>query len=260
MLVYPQLTTGALSQFPVIKKRSSRTVVNTSADGSRVVYADPAGGTLEWQLNYSGLSDGELDALETFHAAAEGSLNGFTFVDPTANLLSWSEDLSNSAWSLAPLLTVTGSIADPFGGTAGWLANNAGGGSQSITQTLNAPAGYQYCFSVYVKSAQPGTVELLSGANSASYSVGSNWNRVAIARSGDPTAASITFGLQLAAGGAMDIFGPQVEAQGSASRYKTSTTGGVYENARFRDDSFQFTTTDVNRHSATITIYYANHL
>lgn len=260
MLVYPQLTTGALSQFPLIKKRSSRTVVNTAPDGSRVVYADPAGGTLEWQLAYAGLSETELNALETFHAAAEGSLNGFTFVDPAANLLSWSEDLSNAAWTLAPLLTVSGGVADALGGTAGWLADNAGAGPQSITQTLNAPAGYLYCFSVYLRSARAVTVTLLSGANSAACAAGTDWTRFELSRRGDASAASILFGVQLPAGAAVDVFGPQVEAQGSASLYKTSTTGGVYENARFLDDTFQFTTTDVNRHAAKVTIFYANHL
>jgi hypothetical protein len=260
MLVYPQLTTGALSQYPVTKKRTSRTVVNTAADGSRVTYADPAGGTLEWQLAYAGLSDAELAELQAFHATAEGSLNAFTFVDPTANLLSWSEDLSNAVWTLAPLLTVSGGVADPFGGTAGWQAANAGAGPQSITQTLSAPAGYLYCFSVYLQSAQAGTVTLLSGANSASYPVGPAWSRVSLARNGDPTASSIAFGIELAAGAASHVFGPQVEVQAEASRYKTSTTGGVYQNARFQNDVFQFTTTDVNRHSATVTIFYANHL
>ena len=260
MLVYPQLTTGALSQFPVIKKRGSRTGVNTAADGSRVVYADPAGGTLEWQPAYSGLSDTELNSMQTFHAAAEGSLNGFTFVDPAANLLSWSEDLSNSAWALAPLLTVSGGAADPFGGTAGWHVNNGGAGPQSIAQTLNAPAGYLYCFSVYLRAAQAGTVTLLSGANRASYTLGPSWSRFELARRGDANAASILFGIELPAGSAVDVFGPQVEAQGAASLYKTSTTGGVYENARFLDDAFQFTSTDVNRHSTKVTIFYANHL
>ena len=42
MLVYPQLGTGALSQFPVRKTRRTRTVVNRAADGSTIKLADPA--------------------------------------------------------------------------------------------------------------------------------------------------------------------------------------------------------------------------
>jgi len=41
MLVYPQLESGALSQFPVLKTRTTRTVVNRAADGSTVRLAEP---------------------------------------------------------------------------------------------------------------------------------------------------------------------------------------------------------------------------
>jgi hypothetical protein len=260
MLIYPQLSTGAVGQYPVVRKRSIRTVVNVAADGTRVAYSDPAGGAMTWRLEYRGLSDGELNSLQAFHAAAEGSLNGFTFVDPGANLLAWSEDLINVSWTSAPLLSITGAVNDAFGKTAGFQITNLGGGPQSITQTLNAPAGYLYCFSVYLRAPQPTAVQLQVGKSCETYTVGPNWTRLQLARSGDATAASITFGLELAADTVIDIFGPQVEAQAGASGYKTSTTGGVYENARLLNDTLQFTTTDLNRHSATVSIYYANHL
>ncbi len=260
MLVYPQLTTGALSQFPIIRKRNSRTVVNTTVDGTRVVYADTAGGAVQWRLTYTGLSDLELDALQAFHAATEGSLNSFTFLDPAANLLSWSEDLTNVAWGLAPLLNVAGGVADRNGGVSAWHVTNTGAGPQSVVQTLNAPAGYLYCFSVYVRSSQSGTVTLLSGTNRSSHPVGTTWNRITLARTGNPGASSIEFGIELPANSAIDLFGPQVEPQAAASRYMPSTTGGVYENARFLDDTFRFTTTDVNRHTTTLLVFYANHL
>ncbi|HWC99459.1 MAG TPA: hypothetical protein VG456_22020 [Candidatus Sulfopaludibacter sp.] len=247
MLIYPQLSTGALSQFPIKKRRRSRSVVNTAADGSRVTYEDATGGTIEWQLAYTALSDSELAALQALHEAAEGSLNGFTFVDPTANLLAWSEDLSNAEWSRGPMLTAT--LA-----TGSWRLANTGAGPQSITQTLNAPAQYQYCFSVSVRADQPTSVTLLVGANRASFAVGSDWTRISLARTG------VTFGIELPAGGVVDVSAPQVEAQAAPSKYKPSTTGGVYENARLRDDAFAFTTTDVNRHAVTVNILYANHL
>ena len=60
--------------------------------------ADPAGATVEWQLQYANLSDTELAALQQFFTAMEGSLNSFTFLDPAANLLAWSEDLTNAVW------------------------------------------------------------------------------------------------------------------------------------------------------------------
>jgi len=225
-----------------------------------VKLGDPGAAGTEWQLAYTGLSDTELAALQQFFLATEGSLNGFTFLDPAANLLAWSEVLNDSAWSADPQLTLQGSVADPVGGTNGWQLSNAGAAAQSLTQTLNAPAGYLYCFSLYVRAAQAGAITLGVGTNQAARAVGTAWTRIAAVGSGAVNGASIALGIEVPAGSAIDVFGPQAEAQGTASLYQTSTTGGVYENARFRDDVLSFTTQAANRNSATVNIFYASHL
>ena len=260
MLVYPQLATGALSQFPVQKRRRLRTVVNTSLDGRAIKLADPGAEITEWQLAYAGLTDAEVAALQQFFAAAEGTLNSFTFLDPTGNLFAWSDQLDNAAWAAGPFLSVAGGIADPAGGTTAWRLTNTGAGAQNISQTLSAPAGYVYCFSVFARSPQATPVTLLHGSNRADRMLGTNWSRIIVAANGDASAESIAFGVELPAGGSADVFGMQVEPQGGASLYKATTTGGVYEDARFRDDVLSITTTGVNRHSATVNIIHANHL
>ena len=260
MLTYPQLQTGALCQFPVVRKRRTRTVANVAADGTRFTYADAGGGSIEWRLAYNSLSDAELTALQTFQATAEGSLNGFTFVDPAANLLAWSGDLSNTAWNKDPLMTLSGGIADALGGTDGWRAANGGGGEQSLAQTLNAPGGYLYCFSVYARAEQSTSLTLTAGGRSVAYPVGVGWSRLEVAGAGDVNADAVTFAIGLAAGATVELFGPQVEAQAAASVYKASTTGGVYEHARLDGDALEWTSTDLNRHSVTVSIFYANHL
>ncbi len=60
-------------------------------------------------------------------------------------------------------------------------------------------------------------------------------------------APAIEFELQTSAATSIDIFGPQAEAQWVPSNYKKSSTVGVYQNARFLDDVFTYTSTDVNR-------------
>src|ERR1700693_856221 len=150
--MYPQLTTEAYSQFPLRKQRRTRTVKNMAAEGSSIKLADPNGAITEWQLRYDGLSDAELSNLQQFFAAAEGSLNGFTFLDPAGNLLAWSEDLTNAVWEPGPLLASGGSVADPLGGSRAFHLTNSGEGAQSMTQTLNVPAGYIYSLSVYVQA------------------------------------------------------------------------------------------------------------
>jgi len=260
MLVYPQLSTGALSQFPVQKKHRLRTVVNTAADGSVVKLADPNAETIAWQLRYAGLSDAELAALQQFFAAAEGSLNGFTFLDPAANLLAWSDRLDNAVWSFDPFLAKTGGIADPAGGANAWHLVNSGAAPQRVSQTLAAPGGTLFSFSAYVQSPGGATVTALIGTSPAVLAWATGWSRIEFTASGDSAAASMVFALELPAGAAVDVYGLQVEPQAAPSLYKPSTTGGVYENARLAGDAFAFTTTAPNCHSATVNIIYASHL
>ena len=260
MLVYPQLATGALGQFPIQKRRRTRTVVNQAADGTSIKLGDPAAETIEWRLNYAGLSDAELEALQQFFTATEGSLQGFTFLDPTANLMSWSGQLDNAVWSRGSFLAVAGQGADPLGGTNAWHASNSGAGPQSICQTISAPGGYLYCLSAYARADQPTTVTMLRGTDRADRAVGTEWSRIQFAGSGDAAATSMVFGLELPAHATVDVFGLQVEPQGGASSYKAASLGGVYEGARFRDDILSFTTTAVNCHSATVNIIHASHL
>jgi hypothetical protein len=257
--MYPQLTTGAYSQFPLRKQRRTRTVTNVAADGSSIKLADPNGALTEWQLRYEGLSDTELGNLLNFFAVSEGSLNGFTFLDPAGNLLAWSEDLTNAVWEAGPFLASASGVTDPLGGTNAFSLTNSGEGAQNITQTLNVPAGYTYTLSVYVQAAQPTTVTLQLGAINAQATAVPSWTRISVTGSGDPTAASILFGVELPPG-VIGVFGPQVEVQAEPSAYQKSTTGGVYQDARFGDDTFSFATTDVNKHSVTVNIVYANHL
>jgi hypothetical protein len=260
MLIYPQLPTGALAQFPVQKRRQVRTLVNTAADGTAVKLADPGAGTVELQLKYAALSDSELGVLLQFFAAASGTLNSFTFVDPTANLLAWSNDLSNAVWNAASFLSLAGANADPTGGNNAWQVTNSGAAPQDLSQTLTAPGGCVYCLSVYAKASAPVTLTLLLGSNRYDQNLSTDWQRFVCTGTGDPIASSMAFGIELGPGAVADVFGLQVEPQDSPSLYKPSTTGGCYENARLRDDIFSFTTTDVNRHSATVNILYANNL
>ena len=260
MTVYPQLESGALSQFPVKKTRRVRTVVNEAADGSRVKLADPAVQVTEWVLRYTELSDEEATALRTFFSATEGTLNSFTFLDPAGNLLAWSEQLDTAVWQKDPQLSVTGGVTDPRGGAGAWRLSNHGGAEQSAGQTLASPGEYQYCWSAYVRSATATSVRLTTGSQSARRAVTSEWTRIAWASSGDARATSVRFAMEIGAGDEVEVYGPQVEAQTAPSGYKASTRGGVYEGAHLGDDSLTITSTDANRNSCTVKIIHANHL
>jgi len=240
MLSYPQLV-----QFPIVKRMRRRTVINEAGDGRTVKMADPAGEVTEWQLRYSELSDEELEVLQGFFWAVEGTLQEFTFLDPTANLLAWSDRLEEPVWLKGPLLTVSG----------GQLTNS-GAGPQAISQTIAAPAGYLYCFSAYVRAAEPTTISIFAGSEAAEHETTPYWRRIHLTTTIDDP----TFGLEIPANGCVEVRGLQVEAQARASCEQSSTRGGVYEGARLRDDSLAVETTGVNRHSCTVNIVHAIHI
>ena len=260
MLVYPQLGTGALSQFPVRKQRRTRTVINSTSDGRTVKLADAAGATTEWQLEYAALADSEAGAIAAFFAAVEGTLNGFTFLDPAGNLLAWSGQLDDAVWARGPLLSLASGEPDPAGGALAWRLTNTGAGPQAITQTLAAPGDYVYCFTVYARAPASTGVTALLGPGRKAQSVTTGWNRITFAGTGGAGAESVQFGLEIPAGATVDVYGPQAEPQEGASVYRASTLGGVYTNARLRDDELAITSAGVNRHSCTVNIIHVNHL
>jgi hypothetical protein len=256
MLIYPQLSTGALSQFPVRKRITMRTIANRASDGSSTKAADPAAAVTEWALSYSDLSDDEAAILGQFFTDAEGRLNGFTFLDPVGNLFASSGQLDAAVWEKDPLLTVSDGAEDPRGSGLAWRVQNSGGGAQSLAQTLSAPAGYVYCLSTYVLAAQATTVTLLAGSQRSDRRVTPQWNRITFTTTPDAP----RFGIEIPAGADIDVFGLQVEPQPSPSEYQATTNGGVYENARLNDDAMNITATGYNRHSCTVNIIHANHL
>lgn len=259
MAIYPQLISGAITQFPIVTRVEARTVTNNLADGSAIKLADTNGGATTWQLQYAGVTDDEAAAIEAFFETCEGSLNAFTFVDPAGNLLAWSEDLTNSAWRPDPLLAVTGGAADPMGGTAAFHLVNSGNAGQGISQTLNAPAAYTYTFSVYAQASQQTAFTMAIGAHARTFTAIAAWNRFVLTATGDPGASSMSFSIQCEPG-ALTIFGPQVDAQPSASAYGVGVAGGVYANARFVDDTLLRTSTAPNQNSLTVKITYVDHL
>jgi hypothetical protein len=235
------------------KIRRTRTIANRAADGSSIKLADPGAEITEWQMEYRDLSDSEARSLRDFFTSAEGTLNGFTFLDPAGNLLAWSEQLGSDVWQKDPMLTVTA--------LAGfWRLTNGGDAGQELAQTLEAPGKYQYCLSAYARSDSEVSVGLIAGAVTAQRALDSDWGRISLAATGQAEAESMRFGVQVPAGAMVEIYGLQVEPQGGASVCRTTTRGGVYADAHLASDELNLTCTGINRHSCTLKIIHANHI
>src|SRR5260370_15522646 len=154
MLYFPQLSTGALAQYPIQKRRLSRTVVNEALGGARVKLADPNASAVEWTLDFQTLSDNERDALAQLFGDVEGQLGDFTFLDPTDNLLLWSEKLDEAVWEKNSLLQVTAAIAEPTGGVAASRISNTSTAALTIEQDGNVPGWFAYRLCVTARSEQ----------------------------------------------------------------------------------------------------------
>src|SRR6266404_3762243 len=260
MLYFPQLSTGAVGQYPIQKRRLSRTVVNESWGGTRLKLADPDASAVEWILDFQTLTDGERDALEQLFGGVEGRLGDFTFLDPTDNLLCWSEKLDEAVWERNLLLTVTTGVADPHGDTNANRISNTGAGPLAIQQMVNGPGWYEYAFSLQARSDQAQQLTLIRSTATASqssvYEIGPDWMPILLSGKFAGTDPSVTFGIQLQPGGSADLFAIQVEAQIGASGYKkTLSNCGVYPNARFLDDDLTIQADGPSQHSCQIRIH-----
>lgn len=259
MAYFPQLVTGAAGQFPGTKRVVRRTVVNEAADGRVVKLDDPPASALEWRLELSGLTDAEWNAIEALFEAVEGRLGSFTFLDPFDNLLSWSEELSATAWSKESDLVVAAGIADPLGTARATRITNQGASPESIAQSVGGPGWYQYCFSVWARSAVPASITLFQKTQTASASkafrIGPAWKRLEHGAKLAATEETVEFGATIEAGGAVELFGLQVEAQVGASQYrKTAARSGVHANASFLEDALTRTAAGMDDNSCRLRI------
>jgi hypothetical protein len=225
--------------------------------GGNIRMADPGAASIRWQLRYTNLSDAEWSTIQQLFESAEGRLNPFTFLDPTANLLMWSEDWTQSAWSADPLLQVAGAAEDPFGESNAIQLTNQAQTTQRVMQTTSGSSSFQYCFSLSVRSDVPLTAQLVITASGQelvkTITTDTAWHRVSFAGALETTADNVSFGVQLAAGTRLDVFGAQAEAQPAAGHYKkTLDRGGVYTSTRFDSDALTRQSEGANQNSCVV--------
>jgi hypothetical protein len=258
-LIFPQLSSGAMAQYPIRKQMSIRTIKNLLADGTMLVAPDRGSQRLVWTLTYLDLPVADLQAIQNHFEACGGAFRGFTFVDPTENLLTFSADLTQAIWITAPGLSVEAGLADPNGGTGAFVLTNAGATTQSISQTLAAPAQFQYCFSMFVSSATSAECTLSrKSANdfqSTICAVGPQWSRISSNGVLRDTGLGLTVSLDLASGQSISVYGPQLEPQFAPSRFRpTFSSAGLYPNAHWAVSELIFTPESPNLFSTSFSI------
>ena len=137
---FPQIGSGSLAQFPLQRKRLWRAITNVMESGELISLPDANGGQIEWKLSYQELTDAEVANLTSLFATSGGEAGSFGFVDPFANLLGWSEDLTQPGWALGEL-TATGGFSDPVGTSRAWTLQNASGAEQDAFTIAGCAGG-----------------------------------------------------------------------------------------------------------------------
>lgn len=257
--VFPQLASGAVTQFPLRIREKTRTLINQTADGQRIRYSDAGAETLEWEMSYAALSDEEWIAIESLFRDCEGRRHSFLFLDPWSNLVAASESFGDSAWTLGPGLGLSEGIADPEGRLRATQVTNTAGALQSLTQSISIPARFQYSFSLYVRAAVAAQIRLVVSTDGAFtervYDLSPDWQRYAIFSSLVASTDALEVAIQLPAGATVELFGAQLEAQPAPSPYqRTALRTGRYPEARFAGDQLTQVSTSPGEHSTVIRI------
>jgi hypothetical protein len=237
-LYFPQLASGAIAQYPIRKTRLVRTIKNVLPDGTMILYPDPDAARLLWELSYTNLSNSDVEAIQAHFKNCIGSFHAFTFIDPTDNMLLSSFDLRAGAWQTSSLISVIPGAGDPNGGSSAFTVTNTGQADQVISQSVNVPANYRFCFSLYANSEQASAITLIRSGNSAEertiVPVKPGWSRVVSSGQLNDSGEVFTIAISLAAGQRVELYGVQLEAQISPSRYRPTTqTAGVFSNAHW---------------------------
>jgi hypothetical protein len=260
MLVFPQLSTGAFAQYPMIRRLTQRSVRSSLEDGTVFALADETANSLQWRLSYRDISDQEAQSLTSFFSVTQGSLVPFVFLDPTMNLLSWSEDFTQGVWEKSGI-TLDISVNDPLGDIRASCAHNNSSTSLTIAQGTAIPGLAQTCFSIFMRAANPATVTLYRTAGGHSQSmdvtVTNTWQRFHLSGTFPTVTDTSWFSISIPANTSLDLFGPQVDAQATPSPYVTSVgqNVGVYSSARFDMKQFDVTATGPNRNTCVVLVH-----
>jgi hypothetical protein len=233
-----------------------RTVANQLPSGFTIRMADTGAQKVQWRLGIFGSHRWRAISIESLFEASEGQLNTFTFLDPTDNLLMWSEDWTQAVWTPDPLLQVTGGMRTRWEAARDaadeHCANHATDHSEHKRTKFVRVLLQRVC-----TERVPATIQLVVTATGqvslTAVTTGASWTRVTASGSLSVQQDGIGFGVQLPAGVQVDAFGAQVEAQpGRDCTSRPSTSAASIRARGFLPTYSQFTATAPNQHSCQI--------
>lgn len=280
-IYFPQINGNMiLTQLPYTTSDSFDTTVVDMESGPRIssprraasISGYPAAALGKYGVNFSNITDAEVNTLKQFFIARRARYEPFRFFDPGGNLLQYSEAFSNAAWDKSAGVSVGGSVTDPFGGSLAF--NLSGSGSDACMLSYVGPSdgdfsGYRMTASVWVKAQDAGT-QLYIGFADASLSLqGTSWSLpynewVRIFHSStmfNSTGMRVIMGGNgtWTSGRQIHTFGFQAVAmKGSGAYVKTPGNYGYRSRCRFDTDSFDVRRIGPNQNQVLLPIEEVN--
>lgn len=259
---YPQINGNLIiTQLPYTSELAYSTVVQDLETGMRWTY--PLRGVSlpgypnfplgRFTLNYPGITDAEAATLEAFFNSMRGKWLTFRFLDPSGNLLQFSEDFTKSYWSKTA--SHTAGQADPFNNTNATLLGS-GNVEGVVGPSDGGMQGIVMCASIWAKASAGGvsaTIGFLDNSTSTFYSntflvPTGNWLRVSKTLV-LPTNNQFLFKLTIS-GGSCTVFGAQVApTKGESAYVRTPGNYGYHENVRFDTDYFDVNVSGPNQNA-----------
>jgi hypothetical protein len=201
----------------------------------------PSGPLGKFGVNFSSITDVEVNTLYAFFQSVRGRWLPFRFLDPNGNLLQQSQLFSNSAW--AKTLTATPGAPDPTGNLLGFTLSS-GYMQAVIGPSDGGMSGFVMCASIYLKALAGGVTALIGFVDQTTstqylktFSLPANsWLRI----SNNlvlPTSNQFAFYLNLS--GTVYAFGAQVSPMKGEGAYQcVPGNWGYHANCRFDTDVF----------------------
>ena len=281
--LFPQVNANAITtQLPYVNGIAFQTIVQDVEVGIRFSYplrgvgltGFPTGPLGKFGVNYSQITDAEVASLLSFFESMKGRKTAFRFLDPGGNLITFSEDFSQSDWdkSNGPV-TITGPTIDPFGGNRATAL--VGGGSNAYIKIPVGPtdggmSGVVVCGSVWVKTPDIGA-RLQIGFLNSTFSIYDNtdfplpqnsWVRIFHTfkiTDNNEWFLAIGGNAEWAGGRTMNMFGAMVApTKGEGAYVKTPGNYGYHQYCRFDTDVFQRQVLGPNQNSLVLPIVEIN--
>lgn len=252
---------GLLTQRPYKSARSFRTTDQTNPFARPYSFANigsgltnyPQNPQVSYQINFPAITDAEFAVINTFFkTTVQGALLPFSYLDPNGNLVAFSENFGNAAWTKTGL-TVGSAVSDPFGGTLATSISSTVANGLLYTTVIpdGGVAGYVFNGSVWARAASGGQ-QLFIGFLDSGFSVLASktvtlsttlWTRISCSFQ---CATSSYLRLLIggnntwAAGNVISLFGAQCSPTAGAGPYrKTPGAEGLHTKCRFDTDTLK---------------------